>query len=194
MGFLSVLSFAQKMVKKYVHQGERVIDATMGTGVDTLFLAQLSGTNGAVAAFDVQPQAIALTDQRLQRNLGVAGSHHVRLYTASHTEMMHILPTSWHSTTAAIMFNLGYLATVDADKRVITKPATTLKALEVSMKLLRTGGVLSIVVYSGHAGGELEAEAVDTWASNLSPLSGQAIIYRMLQRPEAPYLIVINKK
>lgn len=43
------------------------VDATAGNGHDTLFLAQLLGQGGQVAAFDIQPQALEKTAERLRQ-------------------------------------------------------------------------------------------------------------------------------
>ncbi|TQR44814.1 MULTISPECIES: class I SAM-dependent methyltransferase [Paenibacillus] len=194
MGFLSVLGYAQQVVKERVQPGERVIDATMGTGVDTLFLARLTGSRGSVAAFDVQEEALELTRKRLHRELGEDEYAHVSLLQASHHAMNEVLGEEWSGTTAAIMFNLGYLPTNEADKRIMTVPETTLTALDNGLSMLRPGGVLSIVLYPGHSGGDDEADQVRAWAESLPARLGQAVIYRMLQRPDAPYVIAVEKR
>lgn len=194
MGFLSILGYAQQVVKERVQPGERVIDATMGTGVDTLFLARLTGPLGAVAAFDVQEEALELTRKRLRRELGPGGSAHVSLHRMNHDAMDQALMDEWQGTTAAIMFNLGYLPTGEADKQIMTLPETTLSALENGLSMLRPGGILSIVVYPGHAGGDDEADKVRAWAQLLPAQLGQAVVYRMLQRPKAPYVIAVEKR
>ncbi|WP_028593107.1 class I SAM-dependent methyltransferase [Paenibacillus assamensis] len=194
MGFLSVLSFAQQVVKERVQLGDRVVDATMGTGVDTLFLARLVGERGHVAAFDIQAQALELTRKRLHSGLGLDTAAHVDLRLASHADLVGALPPEWHGQTAAVMFNLGFLPTAEADKAVMTEPSTTLAALEGALALLRPGGVLSVVLYPGHDGGDREADAVQAWAAGLPQVVGQALIYRMLQRPHAPYAIAIERR
>ncbi|MCY9528487.1 class I SAM-dependent methyltransferase [Paenibacillus alvei] len=194
MGFLSVLGYAQQVVKERVQPGERVIDATMGTGVDTLFLTRLTGSRGSVAAFDVQEEALELTRKRLHRELGEDECAHVSLLQASHHAMNEVLGEEWSGTTAAIMFNLGYLPTNEADKRIMTVPETTLTALDNGLSMLRPGGVLSIVLYPGHSGGDDEADQVRAWAESLPARLGQAVIYRMLQRPDAPYVIAVERR
>ena len=53
MGFLSVLSFAHKLVSE--RRGlEIALDATAGTGADTLYLAKCTGSKGKVYAFDIR--------------------------------------------------------------------------------------------------------------------------------------------
>ncbi|MGZ9583498.1 class I SAM-dependent methyltransferase [Paenibacillus marinisediminis] len=194
MGFLSVLSYAQQIVKERVHPGDLAVDATMGTGVDTLYLARLVGERGQVAAFDIQAQAAELTRRRLIDALGPDAAARVDLRIASHAAMQEALPPAWRGQTAAVMFNLGYLPVAEADKAVMTEPSTTLEALEGALALLRPGGVLSVVLYPGHEGGDREAAAVEAWAAGLPAHVGQAVVYRMLQRPHAPYVIGVEKR
>ncbi|MDS8919701.1 class I SAM-dependent methyltransferase, partial [Streptococcus pneumoniae] len=49
------------------------------------------------------------------------------------------------------IFNLGYLPS--ADKSVITRPQTTIEALEKLCGLLVKGGRIAIMIYYGHEGG-----------------------------------------
>ncbi|WP_195575930.1 class I SAM-dependent methyltransferase [Paenibacillus sp. 1001270B_150601_E10] len=194
MGFLSVLGYAQQIVKDRVQPGDKMIDATMGTGVDTLFLAGLMGKKGEVAAFDIQEAALHMTKQRLAGALREEQLKRCHLLLHSHADMIAALPDSWQGHTAAIMFNLGFLPTAEADKSIITETSVTIQAMEQAMQLLRPRGVLSLVLYPGHDGGDREAAAVEAWASSLPSSTAQAVIYRMIQRPHAPYVIGIEKR
>ncbi|RBN37688.1 16S rRNA (cytosine(1402)-N(4))-methyltransferase, partial [Priestia megaterium] len=60
-----ILPFARTLLTNAVAQGDVAIDATAGNGHDTLFLANLVGDTGHVYGFDIQPQAIQATQQRL---------------------------------------------------------------------------------------------------------------------------------
>ncbi|QHW33276.1 methyltransferase domain-containing protein [Paenibacillus rhizovicinus] len=118
----------------------------------------------------------------------------LRLVHASHAEMDKHLAAEDRGAVAAVMFNLGYLPGANTDQAVITEPASTLAALENALTLLRPGGLITAVLYPGHPGGFEEAEAVAGWASSLPQPTGQAMLYRMVQKAEAPYLIAIEKK
>lgn len=293
MGFLSVLSQAQRLVAEALKPGDIAIDATAGGGVDTLFLAQAAGRSGKVYAFDVQQAALDRTQARLlaaggdgemrdaagrvgevldgevrggevrggevqggevrggeymvrmresladadalrghearatvdelsKGNVGdllrheyeggaagaavvavsrpgthrsrdrTVGIANVRLLLAGHETMRQHIPPREHGRIAAAMFNLGYLP--GADQQLITLTNTTLTALQDALALLRSGGVLTIVVYPGHPGGDEEAAAVERWASALPPETGQSIVYRFTQKPHAPYLIAVSKR
>lgn len=192
MGFLSILSFAQQLAEARIHQGDVCIDATAGNGVDTVFLAKAVGSGGMVYGFDVQEAALNKTQERLSREL----SHRftgVRLLLASHHRMAELIPPEQHGAVAAIMFNLGYLP--GSDQTVITRPSTTLPALESALSLLRQGGVLTIAVYPGHPGGQAEAEAVEAWAAALKQEEFQVMSYRFInQNNHPPYLIAVEKR
>lgn len=193
MGFLSVLSFAHKLVRERLAPGDITVDATAGTGADTLFLAKECGVKGHVFSFDIQQQALDLTRERLATE-EVSLLAKVTLLHTSHARMEQELPAIMHGRVGAVMFNLGYLPADGADPTLITVPDSTIPALEAGLRLLRPRGVLTAVVYPGHPGGEKEAEAVAHWAKTLPAALGQTIIYRQLQRPAAPYLIAVDRK
>ncbi|REK75713.1 class I SAM-dependent methyltransferase [Paenibacillus paeoniae] len=189
MGFLSVLSMAHKWIAERAGSGDAVIDATAGGGVDTLTLAELVGPKGIVYAFDIQPSALERTRERLE----AAGGHpQVQLLLKDHAEMADAIASEHVGKTAAIMFNLGYLP--GSDQSIVTQPASTIEALQAAIGLLRPGGILTCVLYPGHPGGELEAAAVEAWASTLPQSLGQAVLYRQPQRSTAPYLIAVEKR
>lgn len=193
MGFLSVLSYAHKLVEGRLHSGGIAVDATAGTGADTLFLAKTAGPRGQVFAFDIQEEALKLTRERLSKDPSDRLAE-VSLYQESHANMKSCIPNEYHGKVSVIMFNLGYLPSEQADKHIITLTDTTISALEASLDILAPGGIVTIVLYPGHEGGGQEAAAVESWASALSIRTAQAIIYRGIQRPNAPYLIALERK
>jgi len=192
MGFLSVLSQAQRWVKERVGPGDVVVDATAGNGSDTLFLARTVGPQGLVYAFDVQAEALASTERRLLAEPEPGSLAQVKLTLAGHETMAEVIPSDQHGRIAAAMFNLGYLP--GASSPLITKPETTLAALDSALKLLRGGGILTVVVYPGHEGGLEEADAVAAWAADVPQNAAQAVLYRFPQKAASPYLIALNKK
>ncbi|RLA20898.1 MAG: SAM-dependent methyltransferase, partial [Gammaproteobacteria bacterium] len=70
------------------------------------------------------------------------------------------------STIRCAMFNLGYLP--GSDKTFQTDPELTIKALNAVITHLQQPGIISVLAYTGHAGGREEAEAVKAWAATLS--------------------------
>ncbi|MWV44228.1 methyltransferase domain-containing protein [Paenibacillus sp. HJL G12] len=193
MGFLSVLSFAHKQIGERLQPGDAAIDATVGTGADTAFLAKAIGPKGCVYGFDIQEQALALAKERISREPADSLAS-ISLFLASHDLMEQWIPAKIQGSIGAIMFNLGYLPSQDSDKTIITEGDSTLRALESALSMLRPKGIITVVLYPGHAGGDAEAEAVTAWASELPQDRCQTVVYRQLQRSDSPYVIAIEKK
>jgi SAM-dependent methyltransferase len=144
--------------------GDTVIDATAGNGHDTLFLARHIGETGRVIACDIQQAAIDATRARLaQQQLLTRAS----LLHKGHEHLAEIVPRHLHGQISAILFNLGYLP--GADKSRITRTQTTLQALDAAAKLLRPTGILSVIAYPGHPGGDQESLAARAWFKDLEP-------------------------
>lgn len=154
----SLTAAAHERVAAQLRAGDRTIDATAGNGHDTCFLAATVGPDGAVLAFDVQPEALRSTSARLT----AAGLlQRVQLVHAGHEQLRDRTPGSWHGKVGAVMFNLGYLP--GGDKQFVTQAASTVPALEQAIGLLRPGGIVSLMVYRGHPGGADEARAIEDW-------------------------------
>ncbi len=190
MQFESVLTFAHRLIRERVHPGDIAIDATVGTGRDTLLLARQVGERGSVYGFDIQPQALAAARERLMSE-GIPDGN-IRLFPYNHASMLEVLPGETRGQIAAVAFNLGYLP--GGDRERITTPEFTIQALEASIRLLRNGGVITVVAYTGHPGGQEEADAVCEWAGRLPQERYQALQYRFTnQRNHPPFLLAIEK-
>jgi predicted methyltransferase len=193
MGFVSVLGFAQQLVRQRTNSGDIVVDATVGNGVDTLFLAQIVQTSGLVYGFDIQQSALDGASLRLVNKLGEEAMQAIRLIKQSHDTMADWVPAAAHGRVSAVMFNLGYLP--GGDISLITTPQTTLPALHAALMLLKAGGVLTIILYPGHEGGQAEADAVDAWSAELPSASFQTLRYAFTNtHNQSPYLIAVEKR
>lgn len=186
MGLSGAVEFSHLLLKEKVRAGDRVADATCGNGNDTAFLADLVGPTGKVWAFDVQEDAVSATRLRLS-DAGLLGRAEVLL--AGHESIVSVVP----ELLRAVVFNLGYLP--GGDKSRITRPVTTIAALDGASRLLLPGGVLVVVCYPGHAGGDQESSAVAEWAKNLPARQWLAWQCNSLNRSTAaPYLVVAEKR
>jgi hypothetical protein len=192
MGFVSVLGFTHQLLAQRVHSGDVAVDATLGNGVDALLLAGLVGRKGRLIGFDIQQQALEQTWMRLRKELPDASSF-VQLHLCSHAMIADRVPAGDHGFVAAVTFNLGYLP--GADPCTVTHEASTLPALKASLVLLRRGGIVTIVLYTGHPGGVEEAKAVELWAQQLSSDEYQVLCYQFTnQFQHRPYLLAIEKR
>lgn len=192
------LKQAQSLVSQHVKQGDIVVDATVGNGKDTLFLAQLVGEQGTVYGFDIQRMALDNAEALLKEQLGAgiddsSGHKHVVLFEQNHAQMLHSIPEHAHGQVAAVMFNLGYLP--GGDHSLITVPHSTIPALDASLTLLKEGGLISLMVYRGHDGGQEEAEQVKAWAKKLPQQNYQVLQYEFINQINTPpFLIAIKSK
>ena len=54
-------------LENIIQEGDVVVDATMGNGYDTVYLAKKVGENGKVYAFDVQEEALKSTTKKVNK-------------------------------------------------------------------------------------------------------------------------------
>jgi tRNA G37 N-methylase Trm5 len=179
------LSMARKFISACVSDGDQVIDSTAGNGHDTLFLAKLVGEKGRVFAFDIQPEAIAKTRNRLEAENFL---NRVHLIQKSHDNMKSYVC----GKISAAMFNLGYLP--GGEHRLITRPDTTVKALEKCLQILCIGGIVTLVIYTGHDGGNEEKDALLKYCSQLNQQHFKVVYYSIVnQINEPPSLLVLER-
>lgn len=174
------------LLEDVINEGDIVIDATMGNGYDTKYLAEKVGENGLVYSFDVQEEAIKSTKKRLEKaelidrvNLILDGHQNMDMYV--------------NKEVSCVIFNLGYLPR--AKHQVITKPETTLEAIKKSLELLKPNGVVSIAIYTGHEGGMEECDEVFGYVSKLDQSEYSVLNCNFVnQINHPPRLIMIEKK
>ncbi len=177
---------AHLAIRRSVNPGDCAIDATVGNGHDTLFLAELVGPSGRVFGFDVQETALASAAEKL------GGLPQVRLVHAGHETLAEHLAANDRDRLAAAMFNLGYMP--GGPKDIVTRPETTLSALRQALDHLKINGVVTLVLYPGHPGGAEEADAVRSLALGLPPaFTAHRHAPAHTVRP-APELIVIERQ
>ena len=177
---LRPLQMAHAFLEEVVTDEDIVVDATMGNGYDTLFLARLAKK---VYAFDIQEQAIEQTTKRLAE----AKLDNVELFLTGHENV-----DQYVESIKAAIFNLGYLPS--ADKTVITQPHTTIQALEKLCQRLVAGGRIAVMIYYGHAGGDVERDAVLDFVSQLPQQEFTVALYKTInQINQPPFLVMIEK-
>jgi len=177
---------AMAVTLDYVKAGDTVIDATCGTGQDTLALAKAVGSDGKVYAFDIQEKAINLTDERLRAN----GLHNVNLICDSFVSMNDYVA---EGVASAVVFNLGYLP--GGDHSFTTKADETIKGLELALVIIKAGGIVTVVMYDGHEAGKEEKTSILEWAEALDASDYHVAYVNMLnQKNNPPEIVWITKK
>lgn len=180
----SLVTEAHKTIHPYLSEQSISIDATMGNGHDTLFLAKHSLK---VYAFDIQEKALNATRTRLEKNKAI---DNVSLIHAGHESMQQYINPD--EKVDAILFNLGYLP--HADTSIITQKKNTITALNHALKLLSEKGIISILSYPGHTGGESEMQAIIDWYEQLDNSQfAISIIHSMHEKTNSPRLFTLQR-
>lgn len=182
------IEMAHEVVRPVVKEGDLVVDATAGNGHDTVFLAQAVGATGRVVAYDTQALAIDATRRRMQ----TAGLiERVDLRQESHGKMLELIG---REKASAVMFNLGYLP--GGDHSLTTEATETLKALTQALFVLRPGGIVTVICYTGHPGGMLEACSVVAGLRRICrnrTIPGLSVKVGKRPRKDAPFLVVVRR-
>ena len=129
-------------------------------------------------AFDIQKQAMENTLKRCK------GYDNLTFYLTGHQYIGELI----HEPIDCAVFNFGYLPY--SDMNCITKPDTSLIAIEAAYTLLKQNGIMLLAVYLGHAGGIEEHEAIYHW---IIEKQQRINVKSYTQRPGAPILYLIKK-
>lgn len=179
---LNLLS--KNFLSQVIEEGDLVVDATLGNGHDALFLAREVGAQGRVFGFDIQEEAIEASRERLEKE----GYNNFTFYQEGHEKMNKYLDQA-----RAFVFNFGYLP--GSSKEVITRAETSLEALKQALELLTCPGIISLMFYTGHEGGQSEMEHLHAYISQLDKRTYHVLEIKHINRGEkAPFLTIIYKK
>ena len=177
---------AMSVTLTYIRPGDTVVDATCGAGHDTVALAHAVGDEGVVYAFDIQKTATLLTEARLLQH----DITNVRLKMQSFVSMDEYVP---ENGAAAVVFNLGYLP--GGDHSITTTAGTTLKGIECALRIIKPGGIVTVVMYDGHEKGSEEKKAILEWAEKLDQSTYHVAYVSLLnQKNNPPEIVWITKK
>lgn len=185
---VSLTAQTHQFILKHLNAGDIAIDSTIGNGHDALFLARQVDRKGLFFGFDVQQQAIESTDTRLGTDLAFKN---YTLFNTSHENLIEFIPNQYHGTVKTIMFNLGYLP--GSDKTVITQTDSTLLALNQAIKILAPNGVITIMAYPGHSGGDQETKQIKQWCKQLNTDEFTVKQINSSEKDSAPILFTIEK-
>lgn len=184
----TALHFSHSLLEEILQPGDHVIDATMGNGYDTVFMAEKIGKTGHVYSFDIQKEALLSTKSKLtEQDL----LDRTSLFLQGHETLGTVVDEA--QPIKAGIFNLGYLP--KSDKSVITLPETTRTAMEEILKRLVSRGRMILVVYYGHDGGEKELDMVQDYCQSLPQEKYNVLKYQFInQKNTPPILYCVEKK
>lgn len=183
-GFQPTVQLAHCWLDNYLLPGATAVDATVGNGHDTLYLARKVGSGGRVLGFEIQEKALN-NALELLKNEGFAGK--VQLFHTGHENIARYIKDE----VDVIIFNLGYLP--GGDHYIVTRPNTTIKAVTDGLALLKNGGAICLVIYTGHPGGEEEQLQLEHFLRGLDKQRFCVTKLNFLNRDKAPYIIMIEK-
>lgn len=182
----SITMIVKKILNPYITDGLIAVDLTAGNGNDTCFLASKIGDKGKVYSFDIQSIAIENTKHLLLKN---GFLERVTLINDGHENLSKYVDGEIH----VAMANLGYLP--NGDKSIITHPYTTIRAISCVLERLAIGGVMSIVIYYGHEGGQLEKENVQAYLNHINEIYFDVMALSYPNRiKNAPIIYFIHKR
>lgn len=147
---LNTLGVVHAFLEQTVKPGSLCIDATAGKGRDTALLCRLTGPSGRVLAFDIQEEAVNVTEKLLTEQ-GLTA----QVILDSHANMEQYAAAE---SVDCVVFNLGRLP--GGDPKIFTHADSTLTAIDAGLRLLKAGGVMAIALYYGGENGYGERDAV----------------------------------
>lgn len=183
MDSFSALDIIKRILDEHVQEGDICIDATAGRGHDTLQLCRLVGESGHVTAFDIQQDAVDSTRNLLEKN-GV--SHRADVLLRSHSEMDELFDDE---TVSAVTFNFGWLPR--GDHNIFTKKETSIPAIEKGLRLLKNGGIMTLILYYGRETGFEERDALLEFLPTLDPAKYTVIEMPFVNRPNCPPIPIL---
>lgn len=186
MGLMQGVEFSHWLFNNYLDNNRILVDATCGNGNDTIFLAEKVSSQGKIYVFDIQKEAVDITKEKIKNiehefdiNFIVDGHENIDKYIEQKID--------------GIIYNLGYLP--GSEKEIKTEKHTTIKSLNKAIEMLAEGGLIVLVVYSEHEGGEAEKKAVLDFASNLDYKAYNVLHYHYInQKKNPPEVIAIKKR
>lgn len=184
-----ILPFAKNLLKKAVHPGDFAVDATVGNGHDTVFLAELVGESGHVYGFDIQEEAITASQERLKQQ---SLTERITLFHSGHEHLSQLIPDHCHSKITGAIFNLGYLP--GSDKTIVTRPETTIAAVQQLLEMMAPKGIIVLVIYHGHKGGAEERDSLLAYCQRIDQKTTHVLQYQFINQQNSPAFIIAVEK
>ena len=179
---LNTLGIAHDFLNRTVKTGDFCIDATAGKGRDTELLCRLVGETGKVLAFDIQPEAIIQTKERLQK----AGLQNFETVLDSHSNMLNYADNESVDCIVFIFFILP-----NGNPNIFTTEKTSIPAIQAGLLLLKAGGVMSLSIYYGGVNGYNERDSLLEYLKSLDDKKYSVLLSSWHNRPNDPPISAI---
>ena len=172
-----ISKISQNIIKNYLENKEVAIDGTLGNGHDTDFLSE---NFKRVYAFDIQKEACLNYEKKNRENVNVINASH------------HLFKEYIKEGVDCIMYNFGFLP--GGDKNITTLHETSLKSIKEGLDLLKSHGIMTLCIYTGHSEGKKEESFILEYLKELPKNEYGVMVHSFLNRNNAPKLVVVEKK
>ncbi|MBE6062908.1 MAG: rRNA methylase [Clostridium butyricum] len=165
------------VIDKFLDNKGIAVDATLGNGHDTDFLADRFNK---VYSFDIQECACTSYEKKNRKNVHIINDSHEKIkeYVKEQVD--------------CIMYNLGFLP--GGNKNITTMHESSLKSIKDGLEILKNGAIMSIAVYRGHDEGKLEENIIIDYVKKLPKNKYGVMEHCFLNRSEtSPMLLIIEK-
>lgn len=174
----NISDLSHDIIKNYVLNKDVAVDATLGNGYDTDFLAELFSK---VYAFDIQEEPCIKYKEKNIVNVEVINDSH------------HLFNTYINTKVDCIIYNLGFLP--GGDKSITTNHITSLESIKLGLELLNSGGMMVICIYRGHNEGKVEETCILQYLKELPKNKYGVMVQSYLNRQDiSPMMVIVEKK
>ena len=180
MKISSISKFVHTNSFKYLHKHAIVVDATVGNGHDALYILQ-NLPIGTVYAFDIQKEAID------NAKIKCSKYYNIEYILDSHSNIDKYITRN----IDLAIYNLGYLP--NSTSEISTSAFSTIISVEKTLLLLKQSGAIIITIYTGHDN-HLEEKGLINYIETLSTFEYIICKYQMLNKVDAPYVVIIEKR
>lgn len=166
------------IIDEFLEHKKIAVDATLGNGHDTDFLAE---NFEKVYAFDIQK---CVCDNYKKKNIS-----NVQIINDSHDKLLEYIKEN----VDCIIYNLGFLP--GGDKHITTMHESSLESIKEGLALLSSGGFMSIAIYRGHDEGKLEEGSILDYVKSLDKSKYGVMYHSFFNRSsDSPVLVIIEKR
>ena len=185
------LAYAKWLWQSVVKPDDLIVDATLGNGLDTLWILKnlLHLGVGEIHGLDIQSLSIEQTNINLenaQLSAIIKKQFHPHLLCHSELGFLESL-----KAPKLIVYNFGYLP--GSDKSIKTLKETSLLSLSRALNLICKGGLITLTFYPGHFEGYEEAIELENYLKGLDATVYQILKMSWSNRETAPYVVAIHK-
>lgn len=173
-----ITDWCHEIIRSQAPEGGFYIDATMGKGNDTLMFCRLAKETGRVLAFDIQEEALRITEARLKEE---KVRHLAELVLDGHEHMDRY---AGEESADVICFNFGYLP--GGNHKIATSAKTSVEAVRKGLGILKPGGMMSLCIYSGGDTGFEEKERILDYLRGLPAREYTVIVNEYYNRENCP--------